>query len=229
MPPGRPVRDQFRELRPLLAAIYLPVLTGIAVLVAVELVADVPLRKFFIDPVAEFNAPAYIGLMSNFGVVLWAFTAAVGLFGGWVLSGHSQSRKQAWFLGGAGLVSALLLFDDLYLLHEEIIPERLLIPQPVVLAVYGLVVLGFLYRFRDSILVSDYALLLLAGVFFAGSVLIDVLVSNEEFSIFGVVSGRHLIEDGLKLLGIVAWSAYFWRVAHQAVVAALRVGAPQWE
>ena len=62
---------QSRKLIPLLLLIYIPLLLGMAVLVAIYLIADIPLRTFFIDPVSEFNAPMYVGLVSNFGVLLW--------------------------------------------------------------------------------------------------------------------------------------------------------------
>ncbi len=211
------LRTQLRRLGPLLALIYIPTVAALGVLVVIHLVSDVPLRSFFIDPVSEFSAPMYIGLVSNFGVVLWGSAASVCLFGGWLLRENSNSRPQAVFLVASGLISALLMFDDLYLLHEEILPERLHIPQPLVFAAYGALIVAYLVRFRRLILESDFALLVLACGFFAASVAVDVFVKPEEFLLFGDFLGRHLIEDGLKLLGIVGWTAYFWRLSTQTV------------
>lgn len=220
--PTTTVRRQLSELRPLLLLLYVPTLLGIGVLVVVDLVADIPLRLFFIDPVAEFAAPMYVGLVSNFGVALWVSTASVCLFGAWLLHRDLRTLPEAQFLLGAGLISAVLGFDDLYLMHEEVLPERLHIPEPVVFAAYGALVLGFLFRFRKPILRSEFALLLLAFGFFAFSIFVDVVIPEEEFEIVGDLAGRHLIEDGFKLFGIVSWTAYFWRVAVRMVGGALR-------
>jgi len=214
---GREVGRQLRELRSLLLLIYLPTVGALGLLVVINRVADIPLRLFFIDPVAEFSAPMYVGLVSNFGVVLWGSAASVCLFGGWLLLKNPRTRSRAWFLVVSGLISAVLMFDDLYLLHEEVLPERLHIPQPLVFVAYGGLIVGFLIGFRRLILASDFALLLLAFGFFGASILVDVFVTTEEFFIFGDFAGRHLIEDGLKLLGIVVWTAYFWRVSIRTV------------
>ncbi len=209
---------QLRELGPVLALIYIPTVVGLGLLVVVNLVADdVPLRLFFIDPVSEFSAPMYVGLVSNFGVVLWGSAASVCLFGAWLLRQKPDARPQAMFLAASGLISALLMFDDLYLLHEEVFPERLHIPQPLVLTAYGVLLVVNFVRFRRMVLESDFALLLLASGFFAASVAVDLFVTPEEFFLFDDFSGRHLVEDGLKLLGIVGWTAYFWRLSTQTV------------
>ncbi|MDH3539860.1 MAG: hypothetical protein OEP52_07695 [Acidimicrobiia bacterium] len=214
---GQVLRRQLRELGPLLAVIYVPTMVALGLLVVVNVVTNVPLRSFFIDPVSEFNAPMYIGLVSNFGVVLWASAASVCLFAGWLLLKNDDTRSHGVFLVASGLISGLLMFDDLYLLHEEVLPERLHIPQPLVFAAYGVMVVGYLVRFRRLIMESDFALLFLACGFFAASLLVDVFVTPEEFLLFDDYPGRHLVEDGLKLLGIVGWTAYYWRLPTRMV------------
>lgn len=206
---------QVSRLRWLLLLAFGATAVGLLGLVVVNVVADVPLRVFFTDPVTEFSAPMYVGLISNFGVVLWGSAASVCLFAAWLQRTDPDRREHSEFLAVAGLVSTVLLFDDLYLLHEEIIPERLHIPQPAVLAAYVFMVAWFLVRYRRLIEETDFVLLVLAGVFFAGSVLVDVLFPEGELLIVGDLPGRDLVEDGPKLLGIVAWTIYMWRVATQ--------------
>jgi hypothetical protein len=108
------------------------------------------------------------------------------------------------------------MFDDLYLLHEEVLPDHLHVPQKLVFAIYGGLVLVFLFRFRRMILDTDFVLLVAAFGFFALSVLVDLFVTPEEFTVFGL-PGRHLIEDGLKLLGIATWATYFVRTSIQKI------------
>jgi hypothetical protein len=208
---------QLQQLMPLLFAIYIPLLLGLAALVAIYLIAEIPLRIFFIDPVSEFNAPMYVGLVSNFGVLLWGAAASTSLFGGWLAFKSRKNRESAWFLICFGLISTLLMLDDLYLLHEEVIEDHLHIPQKFVFVAYGVLVLGLLIRFRKIIFDSDFSLLYLAFGFLAISVAVDLFVTPEEFFIFGGFPGRHIIEDGFKLLGIATWSVYFTRTSFQKV------------
>lgn len=208
---------QFSRLAPFMLLVYTPLLLGFAVLVAVYFVTDIPLRVFFIDPVAEFNAPMYIGLLSNFGVLLWGLAAATCLFTAWLIRHADGRREHTWFLLGAGLISTMLMLDDLYLLHEEVIEDHLHIHQKYVFAAYGLMILALLFRFRNLILQSDYLLLFLGFILFAISIGIDLLVHPEEFIIFGRLPGRHILEDGTKLLGIASWTAYFVRTSEQSV------------
>lgn len=216
------IGSQLKQLTPFMFLFYTPILLGLAGLVAVYLIADIPMRLFFIDPVAEFNAPMYIGLISNLGVLLWGAAASVCLFGGWLCLQSEGHREKGWFLTCAGLISAMLMLDDLYLLHEEVIEDHLFIPQEFVFLAYGVMVLCLLVRFRKLILSTDYLLLLLAFVFLATSIAVDVFVKPEEFTVFGDIPGRHIIEDGFKLLGIATWSVYFVRTSMQLVAPLVR-------
>ena len=149
-------------------------------------------------------------------------TAAVCLFGGWLTFQSGNHRETAWFLTCAGLISAMLMLDDLYLFHEEVFEDHLFIPQEFVFLAYGGMVLGLLIRFRKLILNTDYLLLLLAFGFLAISIAVDVFVEPEEFTVFGNIPGRHIIEDGFKLLGIATWSVYFVRTSTQLVAPLVR-------
>ena len=106
-----------------------------------------------------------------------------------------------------------LLLDDLFLLHDEVLPDHFYLPQRLVYGFYGAFALGYLIRFAKTIATSDYLLLGFAFVFFGFSMIIDTLPYDEYYFDFIAVGfrGRHLMEDGAKLLGIVSWSAYFVR------------------
>jgi hypothetical protein len=202
---------------PLLLLIYIPILVGLIAIVVVYLKTDIPPRVFFIDPVSEFNAPMYVGLLSNLGVLLWGAAAAVCLFGGWLALQGSADRDSGWFLISAGLISAMLMFDDLYLLHEEVFEDHLYIHQKFVILTYAALVFTFLIRFRNLILETDFMLLNIAFGFLALSIFVDLFVTPEEFTVLGGLPGRHLIEDGFKLTGIATWSVYLIRTSVQRV------------
>ncbi|HEX2095166.1 MAG TPA: hypothetical protein VHG28_22400 [Longimicrobiaceae bacterium] len=97
-----------------------------------------------------------------------------------------------------------------FFLHEEVLPNRVGIPEKVVPGVYGSLALLYLFHFRDAILRAEPALLALALGCFAVSVLADArfAVATRE---------TLLLEDGAKLLGIATWLAYFTRVGSAVV------------
>jgi hypothetical protein len=55
---------------------------------------------------------------------------------------------------------------------------------------------------------TDWALLVSAVMFFGMSVCVDI------YEPYSHLPGHHLFEDGPKLMGIVAWSFYFMRIAY---------------
>jgi len=151
------VLRQVKSLSPLMLFICVPTLLLIASTVVVNLKTDLPIRYFFIDPVAEFNAPMYIGLLSNFGVLLWCSAASVCLFSGVMLFHQEKQREVSLFLIGSGLITSLLMFDDLYLLHEEVFPDHLFVPQPLVFVAYAVLIIAYFVRFRKMIWNTDFA------------------------------------------------------------------------
>lgn len=101
----------------------------------------------------------------------------------------------------SGLITLMLLVDDLFLLHEEVYRDYLLIPEKITLFAYGSIVLLYLAVFRKTILQTNFLLMGLAITFFALSIAVDLLTGNDSQIGF-------LLEDGAKFLGIVGWSAY---------------------
>ena len=170
-------------------------------------IANELLRSF--KPVSDPSQPQpplfpfYIGLVSNLGVLLWCTTAAVCWLTAIVLHHKKSKLTSSFFLWSAG-ISTVLLFDDLFLIHEQVMPRYLGISEKKVLASYGLLVLGYLVRWWKQILQTDYLLLVLAFVFFGISVFVDLAMK------FGLNS-PDWVEDLFKLTGIVSWSAYYLR------------------
>jgi hypothetical protein len=217
VPDGAPIRHQLRNLRRALIVVYLPTLLVMGALVVINRSSGIALRSFFIDPVAEFNAPVYIGFVSNLGVVLLCSGAAACLLAGTLLFGRAGLKRESIFLLSAGAFTTVLMFDDLFLLHEEVLPERLGIPEPVVYALYGGALLGlFLYN-RRQILGSRFVLGLIAVLFFGLSIGFDLLekIYDSEDPVFGI--DHHLLEDGPKLMGIESWTMYLWLTAYQTL------------
>lgn len=195
---------QSRGVRTALLLAYLPAVLGLCILAWISSTTGVPISNFTRDPVAVMRAPFYTGLLSNLGILLWCATATITLFGAAVLDTRSQRREWVLFLRWSGLFTTILLFDDLFLFHEIVFPKFLDIREGYVVLCYGLLLLVYLGIFHRQIIRTQFLILILAGVCFAGSLLIDRL--PEDW-----MAEHHLFEDGSKFVGIVTWFLYFSR------------------
>jgi hypothetical protein len=159
------------------------------------------------DPVAIAQIPSYYGAFSQVGVLLWTAAAAMCLLSSRMLSKYFDSGKMRRFLWFSGLLTLLLAIDDAFLLHEDVLPFRG-IPENLVLLTYFILIILYLIKFSSLILTTEYVFLSMAFLCFGGSILFDVIVEGL---------GVTVIEDGLKLTGIVYWITYFYRTALAAI------------
>jgi hypothetical protein len=105
----------------------------------------------------------------------------------------------------------VLLLDDLFLLHDVILPEDLNISENYLYVVYGILSLVFIFYFRDDILQTPYLLLFAAVVFFGFSIGVDTIVK------FLNLKHGFILEDGSKFLGIISWGTYFTYAGYRAI------------
>ncbi|WP_430647490.1 hypothetical protein [Agromyces sp. GXS1127] len=145
--------------------------------------------------------PAY-GIVSNLGIIVLLLAAGTALaaIAGAPRRGGAQ-RILAWSLA----LSLLFALDDLLLLHEA----TAFGPAPgiALAAAYGVGFLTFVVRFRATIVDRfDPALLIGTFVGLGVSAIVDVLVDPAT-------STSVVVEDGAKLLGLLAWSAFVMRAA----------------
>jgi hypothetical protein len=198
----RNVITQIRRTGPLLSSIYI-VLTGFLFSIAmISSYYNIPIDSFTRDPISVLGGAAYVGFISNIGILFWAFTAAICLFSSIVLKQYNN-QAASQFLLYSGLLTLWLLLDDMFMLHDSILPYHLMIPEKLVYLSYITVVLVYLAKFKTEILAYEYVILSLAFCFFALSVLTDLLLEQQ-----GLTS---LLEDGFKLFGIMTWFVFFFR------------------
>ena len=172
---------------------------------AAGLVLDRPLGDFTMDPVTALEGPAYIGFVSSVGAVGWSLGCGACLIAALTLDG----RARLAFVCG-GLLTAILLADDLFLIHEVYVEIVGLPPESMPLA-YAALAIAYIAFFRDVLRVHGVWLLLLALALFAVSAAVDTALEEDA---------PFIVEDGAKLFGIVTWSGFF--VA--AAVVELRAG-----
>jgi hypothetical protein len=214
------VRLPLQGLRPQLRLVTLVCLPVFAVLGLAKLFSSangVPLRQLTQDATTVLDGHFYVGIISSIGIVLWAAAATLCLFS-YAHLAHSEGSVLRPFLLASGLITALLLADDLFLIHDEIFPTYIGLPGEFFGLFYGAVMVVYLFVFRQLLLQSSYVILVAALVCFGLSVTVDVTYR----ALTGIFPQQHvlLVEDGAKLLGITLWTTFFAVVC----AATLRVG-----
>lgn len=199
----------------LLLKIFLPTVVFLALVFTIGKINNITFGYFSRDAIQtlwhEPNAEVefYIGFLSNIGIMFWCFTASILMISSKIIRDQGRPRNLYQFLFFSGLLTLFMLVDDLFLLHDVIIPYYLEISEKFFYLFYGSSVLAIMYLFRTEILKSDYILLLLAFAFMASSVITDVLLTLGL-----AISDIYLFEDGFKFMGIISWFVYFTRTAY---------------
>lgn len=197
------IQSIFTVMR-LLAATHL---IGAGVVVGVFILARLlrmPFRILLQDPAFIHESSAAVGFLSNLGIVTWTVGAAVALFASAVLSSSAGNASHEYrsLLAVLGCLTALMMFDDLYMIHDRIVPRLTGWDGPLMSALYAIASLAIGLHWRHLLARGSWRLGL-AAVFWLGvSAVVD---SNRVPVPFG---WKLAIEDGAKFLGIVVWTAW---------------------
>jgi hypothetical protein len=197
------IASQFRTVTPILLISYLLVFLSLLLIIILSTYKDIPLDTFTQDPTALMNAPFYLGAFSSIGIMLWSGSTVLCLFTAFMIRQRSYLKEDYQFLIVSGFITLLLAFDDMFLLHEEVLPHFFHIPANAVIVTYVNIFVIYLILFRRKILSTDFIVLLLAFFLLGLSTVIDLLPLPLEKDSF--------LEDAIKLFGVVSWFIYFWR------------------
>lgn len=156
------------------------------------------------DPNAIHNAPKYIGLLSQTGMIFWFGTAGILLFAAAMIGTKGLSNKMFYFLGNALLLTIFLGIDDMFMLHDELAHRG--IKEEFFYSFYAVWLLTTLIYFRRKIEKTLYLLILAYGTVFALSIIIDKTIEEA-----------YLLEDMLKFIGIINW-AFYWSTTAYSIV-----------
>lgn len=156
------------------------------------------------DIAATTEVPPWTGALSTLGLVVWGATLGALVLTGLVTGKRGQRDSARFFAVTAGL-AAYLAVDDALLVHEEIAPNDLSLPEPVIYMVFLLGALAWVVRYRTFVLASDRWLFCLAGAAFALSIVGDVL----DFPM--------PVEDGAKYVGLLALAGWAMDAAFRAI------------
>ncbi len=177
-------------------------LLGVACTGILAVLLDKDPDMFTREPQIALEGPWYVGSLSNMGAVFWCVATVASGLTATVLSGRLQRMFAA-----VGVLSAALLFDDLFLLHDAVYP-KLGINETMVQAIYLLAIVVIVLRFR-----AEMGNLVIAGVvltlgWWGVSVFLDTFFNDHAINL------DQLSEDGAKFIGIVVWAGTWTALAH---------------
>lgn len=195
-------------------------LAGMAAMVlASRVVGEWEMGLMLRDPLAVARAGddvdfLAVGWLSHLGVMVWGVAAAAGIVGAVLRWADPSKRATARMLGAAGVLSLGLLVDDLFQVHESVLPTLLSIGEKRTMAAWGALGVAWFVVFARPIARSRHLpLVVLAGAFLAASIAVDVTEDLDAMvTIAGWLGGPAVIEDGPKLMGILCWAVFLWRV-----------------
>ena len=187
---------------------------GATILAIAALQDVVPVSSLFLDPNAVSDQKWYFGLVSNLGVLAWTVAATSAIGGSWVA--YQTGRPSAGrFLGCGGAAASLMLLDDLFLLHSSAIPKLVGVPKVVAMALVVGPTVAWFVLFVSEIGRTRWLILVSAMSAFAFSVAADQAFHGNGTTAL-------LLEDGAKLMGVLAWMAYFVMTTHDIARSTIR-------
>lgn len=169
----------------------------------------VPLRELTSDPNVVSQAPFYVGMFSQVGVIGWAVGATAAFFGAFASAIDSKARAETAFFAYAGILTLSLCLDDAMMLHEGFYPVILNVSEKAVLGLYALFATIFVALYWRLILTTKWALAIVGMGSLAASMVLDIILPTSSL--------ESAIEDGFKLAGILCWAAYMVLTAFSVI------------
>ena len=208
---GFSLRQQLLSVMPLFTLWF----AGVALLLVARFQNATSLSSLVLDASYVAGQPWYTGAISNLGILVWTSGIAFAGAGAWVA--HRIGRSSAArFLAFGALATLVLVLDDAFRLHtgplEALVGSKTAAQALVILPVLVWVVTSH----RDISRTRSFLLFAALGSL-AGSVLVDMVYAPGG-------DGELLIEDGMKFLGILAWSQYFAITARDIAASAIDTG-----
>lgn len=184
-------------------------LSGAGITILVAYITHTPIWKLAKDPSQVINYPPYIGMLSNWGVLLWMATAVICIFSAILLKKHLADVLTVRFIGVSGILSLFLAVDDLFLFHDRVLPRMLHLPERIFYILYILALLSYLAYFFQKIMQYDYLLI--------GSALFLFGISRRMFIAIPFFDQFRTTGDILKYFGIVFWLVFFYRTSAREI------------
>ncbi len=203
------IRNQFRNAAPILVMVYAFTTAILSIVIFLGIENDIELDHFTQDPAAIMDTPFYLGFFSYIGILFWCGSAMLCFFAYNILPRTNENKRSVSFLLYSGLISTLLMFDDLFLLHEFVLPEYFYLSKNMVYIIYVNIIVFYLVFFRIELMETEFIILVIASAMIGSSQFVDLLpmpIPEDSF-----------LEDAVKLFGIVTWFTYYARYCYQKI------------
>jgi hypothetical protein len=176
-------------------------------------------------PIAELLRDG--GAISDLGVMLWTATAALAGLAALVHLCTGYNKHQFAVFAFAAVLSGLLAVDDMFLLHDNLLPQ-IGIPELAVFSVYVVAALFYVAFAWRSIFIGAPLHLAFTGAMLASGLMIDVVKDTSSGSLLALLQANEQLriigEDGLKFIGIGSWFTLHLRIALVTLERAVRYG-----
>ena len=206
--------QQIKNILPTLVMSGVISLGGVAVTVLIARLTGNPIWRLAKDPAQVVGYEPYIGMLSNWAVLLWFASAVICLFAEIVLRRGGAALRPRLFMLVSGILSLTLALDDLFLLHDVILPNTLGLRESIFYLIYLITTTLYVLVFLRDIHQKEYILFWISFLLlFYSRGYPFLLPFLREYETPG---------DMLKYVGIVFWLAFFYRSASQEILSVIR-------
>ena len=220
--------SRYTRLGPLVV-VGVVVAAVMALLVWAAVSNGVSIEAAVADP-HELTRLRLLGVVSNVGVLLWTVAVATCLVAAVTIDPSGAGKRWRTFFVASGVVTSVLLLDDLFLLHElsdEVVGafvdfdrtrQQKDILEAAVFTGYAIMFVAYGWSFRQELVTAGEERFLIGSMgMFALSLFIDLggherigLDLPDYRSALDVVS---LAEEGPKLIGISYYAGFYLLMA----------------
>jgi hypothetical protein len=197
--------DQFSRNRVTISFLFILAFSLLLAVVFSNRLFGIPVATLMRDTVSLAGVGPWTGLISNVGILFWCASTTL-CFATTAVSHQQHNTTNRAFYLASGLLSAFLMVDDFFVLHESF-RDYLGFPEKAFYAFYLIFFGLYFLRYGRYILTTDFLLLGLALGFLGASFGLDNF--QDQITRFVPFSYYYLIEDGLKLIGIINWFGFF--------------------
>lgn len=201
---GQPNTDRrhtfrgIRSLRPLLVCWLAGSLAWLGLIAQHR----VPVEQLLLDTAAVGGVQWYAGMVSSLGVLCWAIAVCACAATAFVSYHGGRTRAMRAFRSG-GLLFGLLLLDDLFLLHSNVVPSLVPLTKQAIFGVEAMLAGAWIISSWTEIRRTRWLILVASLTALSCSVLVDVFA-------WGHASDRLVLiaEDGFKFFGTSALATW---------------------
>lgn len=203
-------------LHPYVLFYGLPLLAGTLLLTAVWFQPWMPMTDLLRAPLSAAEpdrgcCQLYDGAVFNLRVLTWTAATTVCLFAGLQLFCLMGWKPETRFMLISGGLTGLIAIHDLFVPHDQVsallqsyLPDDVTVAPVHVFWALCVAALAYLASFRRHILKHDTAICVAA---------LAMLVTGVGTGLLqpGATPGRLFVEDGVKLLAVTLWTAFYVR------------------